>query len=99
MACRPRVGTAPEARYETRSAPLASGDVIFLYTDGLYEVDDAAGEEFGRLRLIETIGGFMDRRAEHLIDAVLATVSEFSATNEFSDDVCALAVEVRRAGA
>jgi phosphoserine phosphatase RsbU/P len=47
------LGPFPNASYENMSTPFKSGDVLFLYTDGITEAHDSAGEEFGRERLRE----------------------------------------------
>jgi sigma-B regulation protein RsbU (phosphoserine phosphatase) len=47
------LGPFPNATYENISTPFESGDILFLYTDGITEAHDSAGEEFGRERLRE----------------------------------------------
>ena len=45
------VGPFPNATYTDMSVPFRSGDRLLLYTDGITEAHDVAGEEFGRERL------------------------------------------------
>ncbi len=45
------VGCFPDWTYGEDSVRLASGDRIWVYTDGLSEARDAAGDEFGPARL------------------------------------------------
>jgi sigma-B regulation protein RsbU (phosphoserine phosphatase) len=45
------LGPFPNAEYENMSTPFRRGDRLFLYTDGVTEAYDSAGEEFGRERL------------------------------------------------
>jgi serine phosphatase RsbU (regulator of sigma subunit) len=42
------VGLMPGREYEVRVEPLAAGDLIAVWTDGLDETADAAGRELGR---------------------------------------------------
>ncbi len=41
------------AEYQAVEAALEPGDSVVMYTDGLYEVERADGEEFGKERLLE----------------------------------------------
>jgi sigma-B regulation protein RsbU (phosphoserine phosphatase) len=46
-ACGPVVGIIPSARYECRQIALDANDLLFLYTDGITECQNAQEEEFG----------------------------------------------------
>ena len=37
--------------YTTHQLPLDPGDTVLLFTDGLYEIENAADEDFGQVRL------------------------------------------------
>jgi sigma-B regulation protein RsbU (phosphoserine phosphatase) len=45
------LGLLPDGGYEQRSVALAEGDLLFLFTDGLVEAENEAGEPFGSARL------------------------------------------------
>jgi sigma-B regulation protein RsbU (phosphoserine phosphatase) len=47
------LGVFPGAEYEQGEVPLAAGDRLILFTDGITEARSAANEEFGEARLIE----------------------------------------------
>ncbi len=44
-----------------------AGDVLFLYTDGLTEAQDAQGAFFTGPRMVATINALQDRRVRELI--------------------------------
>ncbi len=48
----PALGVIPEADYEERPIFIQAGDLIFLYTDGVSEVYDENGKEFGEEKII-----------------------------------------------
>jgi phosphoserine phosphatase RsbU/P len=48
----PVLGVLAEAEYEQAQIPVAAGDRIVLFTDGLTEARDARDEEFGEQRLL-----------------------------------------------
>ncbi len=92
----PALGMIPDETYEAAVVPLKAGDRLFVYTDGLYEAADAAGEEFGPERLKQAIAGCADQRTVLLLDSVLAKVRAFGAADPsdgFADDICFLGVD------
>ena len=56
--------------------PLAPGDVMVLYTDGITEATDSAGEGFGIERLSEAVVRNHDRTALGIREAVLGSFRE-----------------------
>ena len=64
---------------------LLSGDTLVLYTDGITESFNDAGEEFGERRLIETMRKHQELPPPALIQAVVNEVQEFSAKQQYDD--------------
>jgi sigma-B regulation protein RsbU (phosphoserine phosphatase) len=56
-----------------RTVPFRRGDRLALYTDGLYEVRDPGGSEFGRDRLAHTLVDFRGSIEETVAAAMEAT--------------------------
>ena len=59
-------------------------DLLCLFTDGLSEARDAAGEPFGERRLLETVVRHCSRPAAEIVDAVFARLDAFA--TEVQDD-------------
>lgn len=93
----PALGLLESFDYRMSEKPLDLNDLIFLYTDGLYEVMDSHGEQFGEERLLAGLQKRIDLPPESLLDALLSEVRTFSAADEFADDVCLVCVETARA--
>jgi serine phosphatase RsbU (regulator of sigma subunit)/catechol 2,3-dioxygenase-like lactoylglutathione lyase family enzyme len=74
---------------------LDPGDLLALYTDGVTEAFDAAGEEFGEERILEAVERHRDRSPQALLASLLDEVRDFGA-HEQHDDVT-LIVARRRA--
>lgn len=89
----PVLGVFPGARYVQGTLPVAPGDRLALFTDGLTEVTDRAGEEFGEERLLDLLAVHRHLTAGELQARILETVAGFHA-NAFTDDVTLITVAV-----
>jgi len=58
------LGLIPNAEYETSSLNLAADDRLILYTDGVLEARNAAGELFGFARIAEISGNTSEQIAK-----------------------------------
>lgn len=70
---------------------LLPGDTLALYTDGITESSNDAGEEFGQQRLIETLRRHRGLRSQPLLEAVIEEVRRFN-PNEQQDDITLIVV-------
>lgn len=64
---------------------LYSGDVLALYTDGVTEAFNDAEEEFGEQRLIETLRRHRELSSQHLVEAIVDDVQQFSPHEQHDD--------------
>ncbi len=71
---------------EVGERELACGDVVVLYTDGITESFDDAGEEFGENRLIESLRRHCGQASKDVVGAIVADVRRFS-PREQNDDI------------
>lgn len=93
----PALGMFPDAVYATGETPLAAGDVILAFTDGLYEAAKPDSlEEYGRERLLAGARRRMNLAGPELCDALVADVRAFAGGGALVDDVCLLSIEVLR---
>src|SRR5262249_17469536 len=89
----PALGLFEKAVYPTCQCPLEQNDLILLFTDGLFEVNNSRQEEFGQERLLEAVRTHRRLQTEQLLDALLEEVQHFANSTEFEDDVCLVAME------
>jgi sigma-B regulation protein RsbU (phosphoserine phosphatase) len=70
------VGVMPEATWEAASMHVDKGDFIVIYSDGITEAQNDAGQDFGLARLVIEAEGMRGRPPtevrQHLIDVVQA---------------------------
>jgi serine phosphatase RsbU (regulator of sigma subunit) len=83
----PVLGVLPDARYEEGRCQIHPGDTLVLYSDGLTEATNAAGEEYGLERLRELVGASGHADPHAVKDAILASVSGFLGTAAPQDDL------------
>jgi serine phosphatase RsbU (regulator of sigma subunit) len=82
------LGVFDEAELAERTAELAPGDALVLYTDGVTEAG-APDEAFGEERLAELLAGLGGRSADEIADAVEEATLAYQATAP-RDDVAIL---------
>ena len=92
----PALGVFEDSVYATHETQLAARDLLILFTDGLYEVENAEGDLFDFGHLKEVLQKRVQQSAETLFDEMLDEVRRFSATGGFDDDVCLVGMEVQR---
>jgi serine phosphatase RsbU (regulator of sigma subunit) len=64
---------------------LQSGDMLVLFTDGVTESFNSAGEEFGEERLIDALQRYRELPPSALISAVVSEVQAFSPLQQYDD--------------
>jgi sigma-B regulation protein RsbU (phosphoserine phosphatase) len=89
------LAVTPDARYVQQAFPVASGDRIVLYTDGVIEALDGSGEQFGVGRLRDVLAAHAEAPLPELKSRVLAAVRAHAGGALTQDDVTLIVVEVR----
>jgi sigma-B regulation protein RsbU (phosphoserine phosphatase) len=84
----PALAIAEGAVFQTVEKQLQPGDKVVLYTDGLYEVENADGVEFGEDRLLEAAGRNAEKPLSDLFPVLVKEVSAFANEGILDDDVC-----------
>jgi serine phosphatase RsbU (regulator of sigma subunit) len=74
---------------------LAPGDMLVMLTDGFWEWENAAGEQFGIERLKKAIVAAAGRPSGEVITGLAAAVEEFAAGARQGDDLTAVVVRKR----
>jgi sigma-B regulation protein RsbU (phosphoserine phosphatase) len=93
------LGLFDGTRYPTIEAGLSPGDVLLFFTDGLTEIFDAQGNEFGREQLARVVGQHRQLPLKPLMEEVVTAAAAFDANHRFEDDLCFVGMEfLRHAG-
>lgn len=91
----PAMGLFPNVQYHTSSRPMGSGDLVMLFTDGLFEVLSDSGENYSEERLQDAVSRHADLAPEELFERVLNEIRRFTARDSFDDDVCVVGMKVK----
>jgi sigma-B regulation protein RsbU (phosphoserine phosphatase) len=78
------IGILPSTRYSTQRRPFPPGSSVVLYSDGITEAEDVAGEEFENARLEEILAAGTTPAA--LRDSIATSVDHFTAGAPQKDD-------------
>jgi phosphoserine phosphatase RsbU/P len=95
----PVLGLLERATYSYGDVPLAPGDVLVVVSDGVTEARNAADEEFGRDRVVEVVRRCRRESASAVLETLLAEVRAFAKGTPQGDDITALVLRSRDAGA
>ena len=89
------VGGMENMVYTDYQIDLAPGDIIFQYTDGVTEAENAAGEHFGTDRMIEALNSEESAEPERILQNMTETIRAFAGSAEQFDDVTMLCLMYR----
>lgn len=92
----PALGLFEEAAYQTGSALLTPDDLLFLYTDGLSEVEGPGRELYEDHKMAQALEKNMALTPEVLLPEMVEDARRHSGRQDFEDDVCLLAVQIAR---
>ena len=88
------VGAFPGATYRSETITLQPGSLLFCYTDGITELSNSTGEEFGEENLYQFVKTHRNEPVPELIARLQEHLLRFSGTDVFDDDVTLLALKV-----
>jgi len=80
------LGLFPDSQYEETALELQPGDTLVFYSDGVVEMRNDNGEEFGLRRLAETVRHNHERTAEEIVKSVSAALADFIGRIRPNDD-------------
>jgi sigma-B regulation protein RsbU (phosphoserine phosphatase) len=89
----PMVGLLPGVSFNEGHAHLEPGDVLVIFTDGLVEAENGAGEELGDGPLAKVISEHPEAQADDLFEALLVTAFQHLEEGKFRDDVTLVVIK------
>jgi sigma-B regulation protein RsbU (phosphoserine phosphatase) len=80
------IGISPKAIYRSETVQLNRSDLLFAYTDGLSEAEDAEGRVFGIDPCRDLLIQQRQAPLPTILDGVRDTLTRFSGRNDLEDD-------------
>ncbi|MEZ0388399.1 MAG: SpoIIE family protein phosphatase [Verrucomicrobium sp.] len=92
----PVLGLIDTITYPASRSSVEAGDLVMLFTDGLYELESAEGLYYDSELLMGATHQKAHLTTPALFDALLTELRHLSATGEFTDDMCLVGMDVTR---
>jgi sigma-B regulation protein RsbU (phosphoserine phosphatase) len=89
-------GITEQAEYEDAEVVLQPGDRFWLYSDGLVEAMNAAGEQWGKGRLLTALQAVDSDSLTDTVRRVLREVETWTGDRGPQDDISLIALEIGR---
>jgi sigma-B regulation protein RsbU (phosphoserine phosphatase) len=89
------LGLLPNTKYQETELKLQTGDVLVFYSDGVVEMRNEAGEEFGLKRLAETVRSNQQKSPDEIVKALSASLADFIGRVRPFDDRTMIVVKMR----
>jgi sigma-B regulation protein RsbU (phosphoserine phosphatase) len=80
--------------YGQLTIPMASGDRLFVYTDGIIDAPSPEGESFGLARLKDVLDAKTKAPLSELKSAVLKALHQYATKELAHDDITLIALEI-----
>jgi serine phosphatase RsbU (regulator of sigma subunit) len=84
------LGFLADQSYTQEIVEFKQGDYLILYTDGVTEVKNPGGKEFGEARLKNIVLDNFGKSPMDLKNAILKAIEDFSGRTDFPDDITLL---------
>lgn len=94
----PVLGLLPGIEFEKKTVNLQEGDTVLLYSDGVTEANNPAGEEFGEERLRESLLSLRSESAESILQGLIQAVQTWMSGIPPADDLTLVVVKPESAG-
>jgi sigma-B regulation protein RsbU (phosphoserine phosphatase) len=88
------LGMFEDWRCEVAGTCLHPNDILAICTDGVLEAANAGGDEFGEVGLVAALRSGRERKAQELLESVIAAVKQF-APGEQADDLTLLIAKAK----
>jgi len=87
------LGIIPMAEFEVGQTKLEPGESLVIYSDGVSEANNLAGDEFGMERLTQVVSKNLRSSASGMRDKVESALSTFTQTAPANDDITLVIVK------
>lgn len=88
------LGLLEDRDYEEKTIAMQSGDVVLLYSDGVADQPNEAGQDYGQARLFQALSENCRRNARGIVDALLEDLQTWTDDGAMHDDQTLVAIKI-----
>ncbi|MFZ5570521.1 MAG: PP2C family protein-serine/threonine phosphatase [Thermodesulfobacteriota bacterium] len=88
------LAVSSDTRYGQLTIPMAAGDRLFVYSDGLIDAPNPTGESFGFTRLKDILDANAKATLSELKSEVLKALLRYTGNNLHHDDITMISMEI-----
>lgn len=89
----PLLGIIDDIEYTHHELPFHTGDIIYLYTDGVTETENEQNFQFGTNQLYEILKKHSESSAKQIQDDIIETISTFRGDALQNDDITMVVIK------
>ena len=89
------IGILPDIQFSVNKVTLSSGDILFIYSDGVSECFNETGEEFGEERLKAFLKYNHTRSAEDISRLLPLELDKYRGKGDRTDDITFLLIQAK----
>ena len=93
------LGLFGDAEYDEFTFKTKPGDLFVIFSDGILDARNKAGETFGRAGVERVIAGCTDQSPDCVVTSLFKAVEEFAAGEDVFDDQTVVAIKVKGSAA
>jgi serine phosphatase RsbU (regulator of sigma subunit) len=87
------IGLASDSKYEEKTLQVEPGDRLLLYTDGITEIKNHNGDEFGENRLARFIVDNVNNKGDEFCNSLFKEIMSYAPHENRVDDIAFLNIE------
>lgn len=88
------IGADKDVVYSEVKVPVASGDIIILFSDGLTEVRNEKDEMFERQNLVRTVQEVCTKSSTEIVNKIFTSLRQYAAGGSLTDDISLAVLKV-----
>ena len=92
------LGMFAGSTYDEVTFDLVPGDLYVFCSDGVYDANNARGEDYGLDRLLKVVSDARQQPAREIVDTIFKSVQDFRGDTPPNDDMTAVAVRITHEG-
>jgi phosphoserine phosphatase RsbU/P len=93
LSCSLPLGISPSSSFSASAVQLQAGDTLVLFTDGVVEAFNSAGEEYSDARWLQAIASSPQLPAQDTLRRLMKNVEDFVGNTHQSDDITCMILQ------